>query len=192
MPSTRSSTEYAVLGLLTLKPMSGYEMRQLVAQSIGHFWGESYGQLYPSLKRLVSAGLVTKKTDSASKRDKHVYSITDQGRDELAKWLSEAPKPQPRRSELLLKLFFLSPQMAEISGEHVTRARDRAIDDLRHLGYVEEKIRSEHADHPQLQQWLYTLSFGRHRAEAVVRWADEVLNDLATAREQQFAEGEAP
>lgn len=191
MAENRTSTEFAVIGLLTLKPMSGYEMRQLVSQSISHFWSESYGQLYPSLKRLVSAGLVTKKTDLASKRDKHIYSITDRGRDELARWLSEAPKPQPPRSELLLKLFFLSPQMAEISIEHVTRTRDRAIEDLRHFGYVEEKIRSEHPDHPQLQQWLYTLSFGRHRAEGVVRWADEVLNDLTTVAETQFTEGES-
>jgi DNA-binding PadR family transcriptional regulator len=189
MPENRTSTEFAVLGLLTLKPMSGYEMRQLVAQSIGHFWSESYGQLYPSLKRLQSAGLVIKTTDPASKRDKHIYSITDSGRKALNKWLAEVPKPQPPRSELLLKLFFLSPETAETTTEHVTRARDRAIDDLRHLGYVEEKIRSEHANHPQLQQWLYTLSFGRHRVEAVIRWADEVLNDLASA--QQFTRGEA-
>jgi DNA-binding PadR family transcriptional regulator len=189
MPATRTSTEFAVLGLLTLKPMSGYEMRQLVAQSIGHFWSESYGQLYPSLKRLQSAGLVTKTTDPLSKRDKHIYSITDSGRTALAKWLKDAPKPQPPRSELLLKLFFLPPDAAQTSIEHVTRARDRAIDDLRHLGYVEEKIRSEHANHPQLQQWLFTLSFGRHRAEAVVRWADGVLNDLAATQQTQFTKG---
>jgi PadR family transcriptional regulator AphA len=190
--AAETSTDFAILGMLTLKPMSGYEIRQLMSQSIVHFWSESYGQLYPSLKKLESAKLVTKRTEPGQKRDKHIYTITATGRERLQAWLEAAPKPQPPRSELLLKLFFISPQAAETSAEHVTRARDRAIEDLRHLGYIEEKIRSEHAGHPQLQQWLYTLSFGRHRVEAVVRWADEVLSDLTPTPQERLNQGETP
>jgi DNA-binding PadR family transcriptional regulator len=189
---TNTSTDFATLGMLTLKSMSGYEIRQLMSQSIAHFWSESYGQLYPSLKKLEQAKLVTRRTEPGQKRGKHIYTITPAGREKLRVWLEEAPRPQPPRSELLLKLFILSPAAAETSMEHVTRARNRAIEDLRHLGYVEEKIRSEDADHPQLQQWLYTLSFGRHRVEAVVRWADEVLSELAPTTQPRFSQGEAP
>lgn len=188
MESGLSTTEYAVLGLLTIKPMSGYEMRQLVAESIGHFWSESYGQLYPSLKRLRGAGLVSMKSDKSSKRDKHIYSITTQGREALAAWLALPAKPQPPRSELLLKLFFLSPGDAATTIEQVNGARDRALEELRHLGFVEAKIRSENAGQSQLQQWLYTLHFGRHRAEAVVRWADEILLGLEGEAEARNSE----
>lgn len=184
--AAETSTDFAILGMLTLRPMSGYEIRQLMSQSIAHFWSESYGQLYPSLKKLEAARLVIKRTEPGQKRDKHIYTITPAGREKLQVWLEEAPRPQPPRSELLLKLFILSPTAAETSMEHVARARNRAIEDLRLLGYVEEKIRSEHAGHPQLQQWLYTLSFGRHRVEAVVRWADEVLSDLTPTPQQRF------
>jgi DNA-binding PadR family transcriptional regulator len=190
--AAETSTDFAILGMLTLGPMSGYEIRQLMSQSIAHFWSESYGQLYPSLKKLETAKLVTKRTEPGQKRDKHIYTITPTGHDRLQEWLEGSPKPQPPRSELLLKLFFLAPQDGATSIEHVTRARNRAIEDLRHLGYIEEKISSEHAGHPQLQQWLYTLSFGRHRVEAVVRWADEVLNDLNQTAQPRFSHGEAP
>jgi len=182
MSATETSTDFAILGMLTIKPMSGYEIRRLMGQSIAHFWSESYGQLYPSLKKLESAGLVTKRTEPGQKRDKHIYTITTEGRERLEDWLAVTPRPQSPRSELLLKLFFLSAKSATVSAEHVERARAAAIEDLKHFGFLAEKLRHLHAGNPQLQQWLFTLSFGRHRAEAIVRWADETLAALETAQ----------
>jgi PadR family transcriptional regulator AphA len=190
-----TSTDFALLGLLTLKPMSGYELRRLIAQSIGHFWGESYGQLYPSLKRLEAFGLATKRADSGTKRDKFVYSITAKGGDRLQEWLAVPPKTQPPRSELLLNLFFLSPTEATIQRQHVMTVRDRAVEELRRFGYIAEKLRAEHPQHPQLQQWLFTLNFGRHRAEGTLRWADETLEQLeaeATSTQPQEFAGDRP
>jgi DNA-binding PadR family transcriptional regulator len=177
---TETSTDFAILGMLTLKPMSGYEIRQLVGRSISHFWSESYGQLYPSLKRLEAAKLVTKRTESGQKRDKHVYTITAAGRERLEEWLATAPKPQPPRSELLLKLYFLSPEAGPVSASQVRSAREAAIQELRGFGFSAEKLRHEYGDDPRLQQWLYTLSFCRQQAEAVVRWADETLMSLTS------------
>lgn len=176
-----TGTDFAILGMLTLKPMSGYEIRQLMGQNIAHFWSESYGQLYPSLKKLETAGLVTKRSEPGQKRAKHIYTITPGGRERLQEWLAFAPRPQPPRSELLLKLFILSAESVPITAEHVARARAVAIEDLKHFGFLAEKLRHLHAGNPQLQQWLYTLSFSRQQAEAVVRWADETLASLQTS-----------
>jgi DNA-binding PadR family transcriptional regulator len=191
MGATETSTYFAILGMLTLKPMSGYEIRQLMGQSIAHFWSESYGQLYPSLKKLETAGLATKQTQPGQKRDKHIYTITAAGRERLNEWLATAPRPQPPRSELLLKLFFLSADAAPMSAEHVARTRSAAIDDLKHFGFLAEKLRHLHAGNPQLQQWLYTLSFGRHRAEAIVQWADETLASLESPQPAVTSQGES-
>ena len=46
-----------LLGLLTIEPMSGYDLGQTIRASVGHFWNESYGQIYPNLKKLAAAGL---------------------------------------------------------------------------------------------------------------------------------------
>jgi PadR family transcriptional regulator AphA len=55
-----------------------------IRQSVGHFWNESYGQIYPNLKKLASEGLVSRKTErQKGKPDRHVYSITDKGRERL-------------------------------------------------------------------------------------------------------------
>lgn len=58
-----SRTIYAILGFLTVKPMSGYDIKKAVEVSIANFWKESYGQIYPMLKRLAKEGLV-EKTDT--------------------------------------------------------------------------------------------------------------------------------
>ena len=44
-------SKYAVLGMLATGPKSGYDIKQTIETSIGHFWNESYGQIYPILKR---------------------------------------------------------------------------------------------------------------------------------------------
>lgn len=52
------TTRHAVLGMLAEPPMSGYELRSEIAGSIGHFWQESFGQLYPTLRELSTEGPV--------------------------------------------------------------------------------------------------------------------------------------
>ncbi|MFQ5352803.1 MAG: PadR family transcriptional regulator [Candidatus Binatia bacterium] len=100
-------TAYAILGFLTVKPMSGYDVKKAVEASIDNFWKESYGQIYPILKRLSEEGSI-EKSESATggKRPRHLYTITERGREKLKSWLREPTEPSPVRMELLLKLFF--------------------------------------------------------------------------------------
>src|SRR3954447_15803679 len=53
-----TAVTWAVLGILALQPMSGYDIKNQVDGSIRHFWAASYGQIYPELKRLESAGWI--------------------------------------------------------------------------------------------------------------------------------------
>ena len=103
----RSSSRYAVLGILTLEPMSGYDIKKFIETSVAHFWRESYGNLYPLLNRLTDEKLVRRRTKrQKGKPDRHVYSLTDRGRAAFLEWLGEPAKEDAVRSELLLKLFF--------------------------------------------------------------------------------------
>src|ERR1700729_1070565 len=101
------TTSNALLGLLSIKPMSGYDMRHLIAESIGPFWSERNGQIYPALKRMTAQGLVAKKTErTPGKPDRHVYSLTPAGAKRLREWLSTPVAEAVVRNELLLKVFF--------------------------------------------------------------------------------------
>jgi PadR family transcriptional regulator AphA len=62
-----SRTRFAVLGFLTIRPLSGYDMKVTIQNGIRNFWSESAGQLYPALRELSSEGLAIRQgADKAS------------------------------------------------------------------------------------------------------------------------------
>ncbi len=102
-----SKTDMAILGMLTIEPMSGYDMKQFCEESLSHFWYESFGNLYPRLKRLSDAGLISAKPERRPKGpDAKVYSLTARGKSRLKMWLSEPSESEHVRSEFMLKFFF--------------------------------------------------------------------------------------
>ena len=102
-----------ILGALSLRPMSGYEIKQLVDKATRFFWAASYGQIYPELRRLEERGLVEGREEPQGGRRRVVYRLTPDGAGALRDWLREAPTTMEMRDEGLLKLFFA----AELSGE---------------------------------------------------------------------------
>lgn len=180
MHDAKGSSWHAILGLLSLKPLSGYDIRQLAEQSIGHFWSESYGQIYPTLKRLVKEGLATRRTErNKGKPDRHIYSITSKGLEELQLWLKVPIRREKPRSELLLKLFFGTRIPVPESIQHVDRYRAEHLQLLEIYAKTEKQLKKEDSGHLDLPFWLITLNFGRHRSQAFVNWCDETLKVLA-------------
>ncbi len=180
MAGRRANTSrYAILGALSICPMSGYDVKKLVERSIAHFWNESYGQIYPILNRLAAEGLAGRRREKQrGKPDRHVYSLTPKGRDELERWLAHPARPAPVRSELLLKLFLggagpVSNSVAQV--EH-HRAHQREL--LETLDRIERHVSKEMAGHPQQPFALITLHYGQRRCRATLAWCEETLARL--------------
>jgi PadR family transcriptional regulator AphA len=179
MKFAKSSSRYAILGLLSLKSMSGYDIRQLAQKSIGHFWSESYGQIYPTLRQLVKEGLATGRTErNKGKPDRNVYSITANGLGELRSWLKLPVARENPRSELLLKLFFSGRVPLPESIQHVNRYRVEHQQLLEIYDQAEKQLKKQYSGNPDLSFWLITISFGRHRSQAYVNWCDQTLKIL--------------
>ena len=172
------TTPYAILGLLRVRPMSGYDLRKEAATSVGFFWSESYGQLYPALKDLASAGLIRRRPSGGSGgRERQVYEITRKGREALARWRTEPPRQAPVRSELLLKLFLgdRASTGPEIGWIDELGARETAA--LHEFRRIRREL-SGQPDHPSRPFWLMTLSYGEHRSRAMLRWCAETRRAL--------------
>lgn len=101
-----TAVTWAVLGLLELRPMSGYDIKRAVDRTIRHFWAASYGQIYPELKRLEAAGWIAGKDADRGGRSRRVYRITAAGRRQLEGWLHGHETRVEMRDESLLRLFF--------------------------------------------------------------------------------------
>src|SRR5438105_12873565 len=104
----RDTTTLVVLGLVALKPGSGYDLARLAERSVGYLWTPSRSQIYKVLPRLVSDGLTTaKRVRQRDRPDKALYSITPAGRRVLRRWLSEVDDEASGDTNIYaLKLFF--------------------------------------------------------------------------------------
>ena len=178
MTRRSSSGSEVLLGLLTIEPMSGYDLGQVIPTSVGHFWRESYGQIYPNLKSLAAEGLVSAKTErQKGKPDRRIYSITGKGREQLAKWLAVEPQPEIPRNELLLKLFFGAQVSPEIPIAYLERMVEEESAQLKQFRNIEREI-AGNTNYPDAPYWRMTARFGQLELEAHLRWAKETLAEL--------------
>jgi PadR family transcriptional regulator AphA len=95
-----------VLGLLSKRPLSGYDIKAIVDRSTRFFWAASYGQIYPELRRLEADGLIEGKDTPTGERRRRVYELTPDGRKALVEWLLGPTVTIELRDESLLRLFF--------------------------------------------------------------------------------------
>ena len=180
-------TKFAILGMLDLCPMSGYDIKKMSAMSISHFWKEDYGHIYPTLKLLLDEGLATKKEEPAGegKPGRHLYSITAKGREALIAWLPEAPNPPNLRIELLLKVFFgVRTKKEDIATMLVAQEASCRAASAELVG-TEKHLLDEVAGGGEggraARFQLMTLRYGKRYYESLGDWCRETLEELDAA-----------
>lgn len=100
--------KYALLGLISRKPITGYDLAKEFDKELGNFWHAEHSQIYPELKKLTQEGLITFKVEiQGEKLEKKVYSITEEGERELLEWLRQDEPLQPTPKDIFrLRMFF--------------------------------------------------------------------------------------
>ncbi len=101
-----TTTSYAFLGLLAIRPWSSYELTRQMGRSLGLMWPRAESKLYEEPKKLVAHGLAQASTEAVGQRSRTVYAITDEGRRALAEWLGEPGAGPAIEFEGLVKVFF--------------------------------------------------------------------------------------
>jgi PadR family transcriptional regulator AphA len=101
-----TTTSYAVLGLLAVKPWTTHELVQQVDRSLRRMWPRTRSKLYEEPKKLVAHGLARATDDSVGRRRRMRYTITAEGRQALAAWLREPGDGPILEFEQLLKISF--------------------------------------------------------------------------------------
>jgi len=192
----KRKTWFAILGLLSWKPMSGYDIKKLVEMSLSHFWSESYGSLFPTLNALVSDGLATKRLDpSSGARRRQVYTVTPRGKRAYQEWMHEPADPVQMRNELQLKFFLTSRGSIDDSirllQEYRTQQKERYAEFKSFESILAEAVRTDvmpdalipiigktaSQSHEHLIFFL-TLRHGVLAIEARMAWIDEALRAL--------------
>ncbi len=176
-----STTGYAVLGMLALRPATPYELTQQMQRSLDYCWPTSERSLYDQPERLVEAGLAEVAVEGSGRGARRRYSITPAGQDALRGWLATGSAVPRFQNEPLLRVLF---------ADHGT------VEDLRRVlaelrSHVAERRRLGIA---QMAPYLDGEGLFQERAHIVVLVADLVsrimgaLDDWAASVEQIAAD----
>lgn len=101
-----TTTSYAILGLLALRPWTTYELAQQMDRALGKFWPRARSKIYEEPKKLADLGLARATAQSTGNRPRTVYSITAKGRRALAAWVPQPGEGPVFEIEQLVKVFF--------------------------------------------------------------------------------------
>src|SRR5262252_5538583 len=146
------SLRHALLGVLKDRPLTGYDLVRYFQGTLGFLWSAPQSQIYPELRRMEAAGLVTATVKPRGQRaQKRIYSVTDAGMAELRRWATDFMPLPAQRDPLFLKAAFF---------------------DLAPLEAVREQLRAHIAQYQwRMEQWQARAeAIGERRAELVEVW----------------------
>lgn len=185
-----TTTSYAVLGLLAVRPWSSYELTGQMSRALRWFWPRAQSNLYAEPKKLAAHGLAKATSKAVGRRPRTVYSITASGRGALHRWLDEPGAGPVLEWEQLLKVFL---------AEHGTKAA--ALANLRAAEVWGDDIEAQSIDlareylaggpfPDRMPQLILTGQFLTEFGDLVSRWA-QWAQEVVTTWPEEMA-GMAP
>jgi len=181
------SLEIALLGFLTYRPMTGYDMKKMT-DNVGPSWTAPQSQIYNTLHRLEKRGLVTVEViQQDTKPNRKLYRVTLEGENTLADWMSEAHSPRVLRNPFLLQLWLAD----FVDDDVVLRFLQESAEELRK--YVADLVSkaetiSESGDAPprdRFFKWM-TLNYGVRHARFQIAWIEETIDRV---RRKDYKDG---
>jgi len=163
-----------LLGFLMHRSMTGYELKKFFSMSFSFFSGLSYGSIYPALRKMEKAGLITMRPevrDGAPNRK--VYTITRAGRKAFIAALRSPLPVERHKNAFLMRLFFFAhlPQKERL--ETATGYLDSIKQAQKELETTRPKIEA-HADRHQ----HLCFQFGVNTLRDMYRNISEVVNAI--------------
>ncbi|MFB9990509.1 PadR family transcriptional regulator [Deinococcus oregonensis] len=176
------SLKHAILGFLSVAPMTGYTLRKNMDASVVHFWPADQTQIYRTLSKLVDDGLVDVQViHQDGKPDQREHHILPEGLAELETWLTSPPAYVPAREAFLVRVFFsgrLPPEQIHRLLEERAAEAHKLLEVLRR---VEQEMRTRLTGQQiSLAQRLRlaTLANGIIHAQAEVDWIADTHRHL--------------
>jgi len=173
---------HILLGFLSYRPQTGYELKQLMDKSTGHFWTAKQSQIYTTLKKMERQGWITSRVETQKARpDRIIYKITRSGQSALENWVSNPIRElDPHKNALLVKLFFSAQ-----AGREALLTQLRLLQNLHqqkirlYKSQAQNVIRESAARRPKLKKdallWEATRRFGEHYEQMCLNWLDETI-----------------
>lgn len=178
--------EYLILGLLTLSPMTGYELQQFIKKNLSLICSHSAGSIQTAIAKLEKDGKITSAKAAEGRRQKKVFSITDTGRSAFSVWVAQPMQADKVKNMELSRLFFAGLAKPE---ERIAAIRDY-ICQMKNTQSVLCTLRKffrqmKENELPSGTDWTqvlrfqgYTIEYGIAAAEFEIGWYSQLLREL--------------
>ena len=173
------SLRHALLGLLFVRPASGYDLMKSFDTALAGIWPATQSQVYGELIRLTESGLI--EVAAVGPRGRKEYAPTEAGLAKLRAWITD-PRPElPHRSEALLRIFFLDAISTEQALDYQRRQAEQAA--ASHTSF--ETLRDSHdwqaEDTPNTDtNARLVLEYGLRLTAMAEEWAQWASQQLQT------------
>ena len=163
--------DMVILGLLSHEPLTGYDIKKRIDNSIRFFWKGSFGSIYPALCDMEAKGLVFRMENKniKNRREKIEYSITETGRETLIGWLKTSQTSNEIKYEILLKLFFGGSAGSKIAIKNINAFESDIKAELELLTIYKKNL-SNVLDEQDHVYYYLTVAFGVEMYEGFLRW----------------------
>jgi DNA-binding PadR family transcriptional regulator len=168
------SLRIAALGLLAQSPGSGYDLLKRFQKSMANVWPATQSQLYGELNKLAEAGLI--EVSDVGPRGRKEYRVTDAGRAELVRWITNPQDDPPWRRPDLLRVFLLGEIPAEDARKYVAAFAEHANSELKRLEQLNDSI-DWHKD-DGLFYGRAALEYGLRNAVMEEQWAHWLITAI--------------
>lgn len=148
------SLKFALLGLVSIRPASGYDLKRSIERSIYYIWNATSPQIYSTLRKLRDEGFITTEyLPQQGKPDKQIHTITATGREALYRFVSEPIRSSMTRDEVLLRIFLGNFTDDRIMREELRAYVERIREDRAYLEGVEARITAHPGDHLEARKY---------------------------------------
>jgi len=166
------SLRHAVLGLLAVEPTTGYDLAQKFDRSVGNAWHAGHSQIYPELARMQEAGMV--EVVGEGPRRSRTWAVTEHGREELSRWMTETAPNRTQRNETAVRWFLLGLIPAADRRTVLERERAYAAEEIERLEAIAKHLDATPGPHP----FRPTVELGLRLNTVMSAWLDEQLGAL--------------
>ena len=173
--------QYAILGLLSWKPLTGYDLKKIIAESELFYWSGNNNQIYNSLVALHKQGLVSQEVRyQHSLPAKKIYTITQAGQAELRAWLRTPPELPEFRNNFLIQLAWAD----ELDGDELDALLARYAEEVRIQLQMRIAILSRSSTAPNRTPrerfiWRRIEQNMRSMYHQELEWVDRLREDLS-------------
>lgn len=170
-----------ILGLLSKKDLTVYDIKIAMDKSIGQFYSSSFGSINPAIKKLEKQQLIHCTESIEKSRLKKTYTITEEGIKEYKNWLSSSIQQGRIKDEVLIRIFFLGDSNPKERKKLITDYLDVLTDsrkDLENTREGIEKLNLSAQNSKKIKFQVSTLQFGLDYIEFKKKWFESLLKEL--------------